>query len=92
MSELQKFDVRNWYIGLIVVAALVLVAAITAGNSNIGVVATGFGLIGFGEWINHPPVTHMTPHYKYTASERENTVFGWVEGATISAKTAGENV
>jgi hypothetical protein len=78
MGELGKFDVRKWYIGLIVVAVVIFLAALAAGAWNITILATGAGLVGFGEWINHPPVTHIHSRYKFTASERENTIFGWV--------------
>lgn len=78
MSALKNFKVNVWYIGLVVVAAFILAAALAAGNSAAAIIATGFLLVGFGEWINHPPKTRIGPRYKFTASERDPSIFGWI--------------
>ena len=51
MSDFKKFDVRYSYIGLIVVAAVILIAAMHAKNSPVIILAFGFIGLGFGVWI-----------------------------------------
>jgi hypothetical protein len=58
-------------------AVFILVAALTASNSHASIIASGFIITGFGEWINHPYTTTITPHYKYSVRNRETSKPGW---------------
>jgi hypothetical protein len=70
MSDLKRFDVRYWFIGLIVVAVVILVAAMAAKNTPIMIMAIGLLATGFGSWLNHSPMTYLYPKgSKYTVIE-----------------------
>lgn len=79
MSDLKRFDVRYWYNGLIVVAVIILLAAMTAHNKPFEVISVGLLAIGFGSWLNHSPMTYLYPQgSKYTVIEYHPTKLGWI--------------
>jgi hypothetical protein len=83
MSDLKRFDVRYWYNGLIVVAVVMPLAAMTAYNKPFEVICVGLLAIGFGSWLNYSPMTYLYPQgSKYTVIEFHPTKVGWT--VTIS--------
>jgi hypothetical protein len=79
MSDLKRFDVRYWYNGLIVVAVVIILAAMTAKNIPVLIIALGLLATGFGAWLNHLPMTYLYPKgSKYTVIEHHPTAVGWI--------------
>jgi hypothetical protein len=47
-------DTRQWWFGVLVIAGPTLVAAVSAGRTNIVIIAAGIVTWAFAEWIQHP--------------------------------------
>lgn len=80
-NPLQNLTIDNWYKGIFVLGACVLVLALSVELKNISnnlvqCAALGFILIGIGEWINHPLQTKFVPGFKLTSYNRLPSILG----------------
>lgn len=75
-TGLDGLQVNTWFKGVIAVSAVILAASITTGRPNAAIVASGWLIFGFGQWINHPKRTHISVRYKITDTSREACISG----------------
>jgi len=57
LDWLKNFDLKRWWIALIAVGLVIVIASVAAKDRNIavGIAGVGLGIVacGFGEWMNH---------------------------------------
>jgi hypothetical protein len=81
-NPLPTLQVDTAYKGVIAVSAVVLIAALAVNNAAVAIIALGFLVIGFGEWINHPkrsgyvPPSAYNPAMTVTSTARDPSAFG----------------
>jgi hypothetical protein len=47
-------DTRQWWFGILVIAAPTLIAALSTGRENVSIIAAGICVWAYGEWHQHP--------------------------------------
>src|SRR5437763_1570164 len=50
----RDLDTRQWWFAVLVIAAPVLLAALSTGRENVAIIAAGVCVWAFGEWQQHP--------------------------------------
>ena len=75
-NPLKEIDFDRWYVVLLAVATIALVASIAAKERLYTGLSFGFILIGIGELINHPMRVRFNAFIKITSRRRLPSLLG----------------